>query len=565
MVAKKIIITLTFILILSTPATSQVELPFEYFNGRWVDGHLVIDSIRHDDRIERFNFLSYSYTNNKLKIDATRYKLYNFFEKPDYSFRAHEFNVYFRPNKKWDMHLSFTPVNRYTNNGYDYYKRYYYGFETNYLKNGIAKIKSIHAPYSYRYNRLFDEGYFSFNSSIEYKHVKTSVYCIDIEAKFDNLNYLSRVQFNLAEGLNLYSKFSLEYQKSKNSFESGCSLIGEQSCRVNNNKDESLTKTFVEIGFIKAISSNFYINSSIKKHLFKQKQNGEDITIEITRYGDTLINTESLDYEIRLRSLSTEYKICLAYLTEGEFDEDIIISDYNNYYHNMLFKNQFATEFNVSIEDYNKGNGLKRNDYYFSLNLLYGLNNNIELGLKNNFRFYSCTFKESYYITYQKGIYFDSTFRHDASIGLNIKFRSYEFENNNWDSDSKYDIVYGKMLKFGQFYVELNTTLLRFKKSSEEERELFTLGDLKNNRREEFEFNSEFGLGRSFSFSSKFDFKNNYSVERDRIYYLISLQKRVFQKFELSFLYENLRYTDSRIQTGYHPEPTIIWKIKLLL
>jgi hypothetical protein len=147
---------------------------------------------------------------------------------------------------------------------------------------------------------------------------------------------------------------------------------------------------------------------------------------------------------------------------------------------------------------------------------------------------------------------------------LKLAYRSYKYnpgQGPGWNQDSKYDIVFGAIPEFGQFYITVTYILPKFYKEADN-LGFLTLTGLGSNRRSYLDTDLIFGLGRNFILKArdKVEFHNSAMLFR---YFEILLETRILDRFVISAEYSQ-RYCSHCYFAGFD-DPEIKLTIQGLL
>ena len=226
-----------------------------------------------------------------------------------------------------------------------------------------------------------------------------------------------------------------------------------------------------------------------------------------------------------LSVIETNFTIGLDFLSSGEYNEMILLDNYNNFYGKMLFQNQFYSGLTLfySNRDIDK-------KALLNYSIAYGFLGNMEI--RTNL-FYTWI---KHYPTYSESI---GLAREYVNSEIILKYRSYDYHQNNnsgWDSDDKYDILLGEIQDFGEVKLELKYIPPSYSNSPKYNLSFLSFDKLKGSDFTSLNVLLTAGLGRGFGVNL-IDDEAYFKLRVMHRSYSLSIDKRLYQKFKFTFKY----------------------------
>ncbi len=569
----RFLIPLIILLSLSKICIADVEIPFDYYYGRWVDGHQIGGAYEfRDDADDQSKQIDYLFTSGKYQSGFDIVRRYDLGVEGygDRGWITPVVNFKIRPNSHWQIGIdeayyakSFKYYGKYQQDFYHHKNISNSGFlslSSHWLSKNNMNLSKHSAKYSYYLSPLVGKGtlkidnYFSINETIErdynwdLRNNNSSTYLYTWE-HYDRLfwyefnNYLS---YGLNDFLNL--KFNLEYQFSKrdaNNFQI-MDRSGQYRSYSNSKSNSSRYIYSYDLSIISSYTNPFYLQIGLAQSYFKTDRSSEERIYDLI--NDT-VTFKEWGYKYPFSVGRTDFMIGLHLLTTGEFDDNILLDNYKNFYGTMLFHNQFYSGLSLTIS--NRGNDQSSIDY----SIAYGILGNFELRTNLNYILYD------FYSSYS-----EPSHRNGETLTSEFifKFRSYDYhpnKNYGWDRDNKYDIVLGEIQDLGEVKMEISYRPPVFSNEPNKERSFLSFDNLKSHGYASLNIYLSAGLGRGFGVEVR-DSESYLDLIISRRNYNIEVCKRIFQKYKFSLKYEQtyVKSINHNISKTFAPTITATFK-----
>ena len=545
---KIILITILLLLPLTAIAEDEVVLPFDYFYGRWVEGHYYDGILKENDLGDYRTKSSYTYTNSYMRFNVDNTLNYLVFMNRNDTISIPYYNISFRPSANWQIGLADIWYLKWDDKGnLDELEGSGRG-ERNSIEKKFLKVKSFwqnkadlriresHAPYSYYIEPFYDKGEMSLETIIEWntrvEREQTSVlgynYSMsgeelnnkDIKNNYSILASNSTFKYGLLKNLNL--KVYLELYRASSSANYNYQVLVNDTLILDRTvyDKENRYSYFTNIK-LKYNYNKFYITGGFGSRII----NWVDKLIEIQNpvtIDDIFVYSNQRKTD--LYNYYNRYSIAFDYLSFGSFDPKVILADYNNRYRKMLFHNQFLFHFEGNKVDYQYDLSGSDYSYYSKINLRYGMFNRFEVWLNSTYANYN---EISRFCNGAELKEYHETF----SYAYGLKYRSYLFNRseNNWEQDSHADIYFGDMLEFGELYLSLMIRPKAYIQSGTDEINLFSFSDLVALNDSYVKVNMDCGLGAGTELGVAFYLEHNHINEAP---YNLILTKRLIDHFQ---------------------------------
>lgn len=459
----RFIILLLIIISLSQLCSADVEIPFDYYYGRWVDGHQIggfyEDKYDGEDRSRQINYL---FTNDKYQIGfdlTTRYDL-GIRGYGDDGWVTPNLSLQLRPNSHWQIGIDQAYFSESGKTQY-YYQKYpsylksddqsgHLSLSSHWINKNVSTLPDYLSMYSYYVTPLVSQGIlkFDFNYKNNWYTTESSYWRTRYDSTH-NMHYdearkylyswgeiNGRVQYGLNEHIN--SILIIDYSADRTDFDYVNYAERDNDYKYQYTNDEYKLNHYViyDLSIIASYTHPLYIHASVSQQY--QKINRRDFNYRFDLIDDTDFIHEST-YNIPFQEIKTDFSIGMDFLTTGEYNEKILLDDYNNFYGKMLFNYQFYSGLTFYYRNEDIGKEAQLNS-----SIAYGLLGNIEFRTNLNYGWHE------FYSPYSGS---EDRSREYISSEIIFKYRSYNYHQNNrsgWDQDDKYDIILGEILDFGE-------------------------------------------------------------------------------------------------------------------
>ena len=552
---------LALILLMASSVSAQIDLPFDYFYGRWVDGHYLNSSFHGTEFDWYHNSSNYSFTNNSLQVKINDIGDHLLWDKDgDYKNSA-SFDINYRINNHWQIGLnglkivkndsresiSYSNEIKYNLTNENTYK--YITLISKFMNKDVLQIQKRHGAYAYHSSNIIFKGEFLIENSIAIfdassTNIKTyydyyQLPLANIPIYYANNNnssrylFSNRFQYGITDDINLILQINHQFYKIKsfNTSERFYKQTAPNENRVvltDSFAESKLKRPSYKLSLIIGNFKPFYIETFVTQNFLKQYsysniyESASDTSVVIS---EKLRNDDLQEY-------STTMNIKLTYLRDNNFDFNIIKDDYNNYYYNMIGKNQLLISNQMSYNKSGDSQQANLESFKMSMKAVYGLTEKLNLDATWNYS----------YIKYPEVNYSLTRSRQSIQYNFGFKYRSFLYDalRKRWETDSKDDIQFGGMLKAGEYFVQLQYTPPGYQESSKPHTKIFAINKMYKYGNSSLVFNSTIGLGRKTEIS--FNHDRTFNDGEDLYNYKLDFRKRVLQVLNVSIGIEKNNY-----------------------
>ncbi|MBU8934211.1 MAG: hypothetical protein KOO62_09420 [candidate division Zixibacteria bacterium] len=488
---------------------ADIELPFDYFYGRWVPTHSVSGQLELQDYDETQKEITYRFTGDRYRFGLSmvpKARVNPYFPGSGVYPRG---LIQTRPRSNWQIGIddvyysewsteSVPSPDRVTGLSID--RKASIQVSSKWLNKETVVVAERHGAFTNSDRPLLQAGCWSLENTIRAYHEKDTrefFYSSGSNSLSSTGAHHSDDWMYLASSMNSMRLGMTDDMTAQVDMNLDYWVRRDRSLRWGDDPDnpgyQSLSKEFwrhIRPYYRVLITSGYltpwYFDASLKQYFGYQLHKREFYRV---RTGDdSLYQPESWwtkNFELR----TTSFMLGAHFVSEGEFDPEIILDDYSGYYRRMLFHRQVRAGlvFNGSGSRGYKPDGLERAS--LTVSCAAGLYNHWQVGLRAEYSWRKYWgFSEP-----MRGI----TLRPQVAIA----FRSYSYERGTgpgWDRDSQYDIVFGPLLRLGQMYATLSflpPTLVRY---TREEVPFLSVSGMASDSRAQVTLHVEAGLGRGF-------------------------------------------------------------------
>ncbi len=536
-----------------------IKLPFEFFYGRWVDGHLGKISSKYMERRKPDYTGSYSLTSGDSYFAISNIQKYLLVSERKKIWESATLAYSKRIQTNWQIGLDRVSFNE-SNikleraelnqfNIYDYNSSNITGsISSHFANNDTLTILGLNGAYSYYFEPIFSVGTVRLDNIVDLAYQRNSYDGISFgdsgyvtetalsKSSVHNWNFRNSFLWGAKNWLNFSG--GLDFGYSVTNWESY--YLGDfQGRPLRQSKDEGRN-------LVLAPELNLSATSKILDKLFLKLNywNWYSKSEHTTQYVSTYLNTDSITFvtkhnETPLHSQKWQMSGNVRFINSGAFDNAIILDDYQGFYKKMLFKNQLL--FDMSFEFLQLLYGSEVNNYKLRLTSNYGISNKINIGGFAEYRFLQP------YVTLKS---------EEISSSLLFRYRSYDYSRGSgfgWERDSKYDQVLGPILKLGQWYSEIQYTPPQLRNKPSSDLHFFSFSKIRVTKDYIVSFRTQFGIGRRTAIIVK-DQENYSKYVFPQRAYGIGIFSRFIEQIGIGFTYNQVygssKYRDPTVEVS---------------
>jgi len=543
-----------------------IELPFDYFYGRWTTGHFLDGKVAYtkEDVIGR---RSYFYTSERERVGLDNIPRYLVIStQNDERLFTPSFSYFRRPTSNWQIGLdSLQYVELYYNaerceSMRDIRRQSGLVVRSNWMNSSTCDIAAYNAPFMYSFGPILGSGQLRLRNHVSLRYSEFSG-GIDYVPSFTNLSFLrsydgqiyewvseNSLQWGIRSNLNLFLDLGLVYATATDAenYYKDDNRAGRVSYYTD---DQSFRRDYQPNYSIGALYCR--LNPLFLKGVFRQtySQTSEDARVDVMPVREPVVSTDT-KRSGDVQESQTSFSLTTYYISHGEFDPHVVLDDYNGHYRNMLFHNQFAGYFEVLTETAGRAMYADQNHARIDLSASYGLWNHLEVTVNTA---YEWTEKDdSAWVLWRR--------EESRTMDFTLKYRSYTYhpgEGPGWSRDDRYDILFGVTPQFGQVYVEAKYSPPIYKGYYRDEVGFLAFEDMEKGEQSQLNVETSFGLGRKFVLTSSHVVSYLHgSLSNHK--FAFNLRHRV-RNVELS-----LQYKEIYVNSGFD-DATIIGRLRILL
>ena len=544
-----------------------IELPFDYFYGRWTTGHFLDGRVAFSDADPQGR-TDYSYTSDRNRIgldDIREYLVVS--QQSDYGLGTPWLYYYFRPASNWQIGLDALRYTEYYTKDYLFMPRttvtrhLQVNASSHWMSKTAHNVPKNLGAFVYRFQPVLVRGQATMSNHIEIHHAKNSLnnigrlttepcycvvglYSVDRNERLWSWALENSLRWGIGGELSL--TLNIDVQLTVRDIDrrvSEDSLYSSDSYIVRHGSFERGWEPDYLVGALYSGLNPVYLELGVGQGYWLSDKKLYADTIDCQSGLMATTAEQSFGFQ---ESQTTAY-LNAYYLTRGEFDPEVILDDYNGFYRNMLFHNQFQAA--VKSRYQKVGTAGVINDEFESLELsaAYGRWNKVEVGVAGS---------------YERELYpgWSLPTRETVRTEVIVKYRSYTYrpkEGPGWSRDDRYDILFGVTPQFGQVYIEAKYTPPIYKGYYRDEVGFLAFRNLEKGAQSQLDVETSFGLGREFVLTSSHVVKYLHgSLSNHR--FAFNLRRRV-RNVELSLQYEEIY-----VNSGFD-DTTIIGRLRILL
>ncbi len=541
--------------------TSYIKLPFDFFYGRWVDGHLGKMNSKYMNRRKPDYTGSYSLTSGNSYFAISNIQKYLLVSERTKVWESATLAYSKRIKSKWQFgldRLSFyksdNVLQRAETNQLNIFDRSSStitgSISSNFVNNDTLKILGSSGAYSYYFEPIFSAGtvrldnivdlvyqrnsdeWFSFADS---GYIRQSVF---YGRSFYDWSFRSTLLWGAKDFFNFVASLNISYrtvnQKLYEIFDYPNQNPSQEKIESRDRELIPVVSFFSSGGirknmYFKAVYTNVYIGQDRHVNRIYNYQNSDSIVFNKYVYESTLQSRQWL--------ISGSFR----FINSNSFENAIILDDYSGYYKKMLFKDQLLIDFELSSLHDGHFYEVKGKDSKIRLRSDYGLSNKINIGGVVVYEL-----QERHQINKTEAV--NSSFL--------MRYRSYAFNKgfgSGWDQDNKYDQVLGQILKFGQWYAEVRYDLPQLNNYPKLNLRFFSFSKLEWDEFHTLKFSLQIGLGKKTAITLN-DEEYYYSNDTPHRVYRIGIVNRFIEQIGINFTYNQVysssKYRDPSVEVS---------------
>ncbi len=526
----------------SLPSDSDyIELPFEFFHGRWVQGHSgEFKSTYVDyDSPDYFGSYNFIFGNNRLSIlDIQKYILVN--EKFE-SWRTANISFLKRVKPNWQIGIDQFRYDEYSKAWSSASELPFYAYSSNqnslyvtasskFSRNRRLKVSTSMETYSYFFEPILAKGELRFENLISVRQnnrIYYSIFFIDSISSGNttigndvsyNWHFQNLLIWGVTDGLNFTAFFNSNNRKSTRTLYAESYRQGSVYSQSFGEIYSKEYRPWISLSVNSALVSNLYLKMNYQEWLRQR-------TYRRTGYSNIIGSNSfirtSYESETELELYRSIWSANFRYINSGEFETGVLLDDYQNYYQGMLFRGQFALDLGIQLVSHGKGDAYR---YVLNVSPTIGISNHVNIGAIVEYGFY----------------------RNRANFGsesvksaLTLKFRSYNYtgvSGSTWNGDDRYDQNFDRKLSSSQVYLEVRYFPPRLSSIYSENIVFFSFSKLRNSGTHNLTINAIVGVGKNFELIISGSENYNTKVLPTRRYD-VGLSKRVLDYIDLSISY----------------------------
>ena len=552
----------TCLVICATLAISNtcwgVDIPFEYLYGRWVKGHAPSGQLELHKGDSPKRTANYQYTANKWRVGLSRIRGRVFYYDDNSQTEWPIPSLYLRPAGNWQIGIDSLLIE----DGYDcstlnprvpitsvrFRRRTEVSMSVNWLSDGLLSVPERDVPFSYFIRPLVGTGGMRADGTIWFRdflefgqsQVMTS------HAFVKSGHYHVRewtAKAGLAWGFDDQLEVSAEIesrQRSVNSISNiGIGTTGEYPSLEHYRSWFSSAKPGYDISSTLLSLAPAYFVVGFGQQFGWQKS------------GNWVVYSESADsmsiyatgYISDFAGENTHMNLGFRYLTQGSFQTEVLLDDYSDFYHHMLFHRQMLLNVDFDYRRFGRRGDLASKEATLSAGGHAGLWNKLQAGVDWE---YTWERKPREHLEYEVR----------TAASFTVLVRSYEYvpgQGPGWERDTPADIAFGSVPPQGHFYFSVTYNTPTWSRSTESKIGFLGLTDLDSDHSKRIVMSLSLGLGRGFMVTAEDEQSIFHSSVKDREF-TGSLSARLGQRWHVVIGYSQQRSqyhtNDPSVQIG---------------
>ncbi|MDH4034798.1 MAG: hypothetical protein OEV80_13475, partial [candidate division Zixibacteria bacterium] len=465
-----------------------VDIPFEFFYGRWATGHQPSGQLELHKGDGPKRMAGYRYSSEKWRAGLSQMRGKVFYYNKDSYLQWPVPSFYLRPAGNWQIGLDSLKIeetirgSRLTSeddgviNGLK--RSTDFGLSASWLNSGSVRIHDRHAAFSYFHRPLVGRGNLRVDASIWFRE-QLAFFSSQSRSRRTRMSSRREVQrwwtasASVDWGLNDYVEVSaMFYDRFFYWSDLGdwfSSHPGDAWYQSHSKAYRSDERPHYELAATVIGWAPVYVVAGFGQR-FRQRDY-QSLTALFIAPDSTEIR--ELDYSTDLSEEMSHLRLAGRYLNTGSFQPEVLLDDYSGFYHRMLFHGQTDLSFDLDYRRYGSPGDLATTEIDFRVAGRFGLWNYMEVGVDGRHR--------GLEVHAHRG-----SNRVSASGGITVAARSYRYQPGQgpgWDRDGAEDIAFGPLPPFAHLYFMADYRSPTWYRSSRDKIGFLSLKGLRSDRR----------------------------------------------------------------------------------
>jgi len=551
-----ITLTLLGLLLLAAPvfgAGDYVDVPAEYYFGRWAQGHYgtAYGTLR-DDRDPIWK-TGYGFASNSFRVSVPRLEQSGLWDISCDSVRIAPLSVWWRPGGKWQLGITDYTYFRKESSGIklsnssmgrSQLDRSSFGLPVAYVSADTMRLLTHQAQYSYYVTDIAPAGRFMLQSNMDWKLQRTDGYYTNVQTVYGEVERQESQSFRwdqaevdaevsgtygLTQDINLAGRFTYRAYGDRHKTWTETVYPNQTFDMIQNNRANYNYASSYRIDVRARTWGSLWTRAGLYRdyrwYVYEESEGG------ISSAG--VVPTEYTRSTWSNSPYVTSLRFGVDYLSLKGFDSQMLIDDYQDYYGHLLGERQWYAQFLFVVDWYDTQDD-RLTLHYLVRN---GWSDHFEVGLSGG---YSVAEREYNHDLIQRSL----------SMELQVRWRTYRYEPGKgpgWERDSRYDVAFGTMPRAGHWFGTFATNVFNATDPRSIDANPIAFWDLKYDIGfEYYTLTHRLGLGRQIALEAtqRIDFAGESlgKLHIDRHYYTVGAVARPLPMVEVSATLQDVFY-----------------------
>ncbi|MCB2229407.1 hypothetical protein KQH82_01740 [bacterium] len=455
------LLTLSLIVCCTSTTNADVALPAEFYFGRWAQG-LSFDASGHWTNEQPPNWYgTLTYTHDRYRAGVSGYtRAYNLYYT---SYEDHAIDGFarWRATDNWQVGIDRIGVQSYDREQHPFLfdpeytvlsesDEYGFAASSHWSRRDTITLSDNFARYAYYVGPTAGPGDLVWYTLGQFSHEKTGLglpwylpldpFVVYDTTTTDWWNVMSDLVWGISEEAFVKARLNLVKRSID---EEEYRPVTPEELELESRQERSYTEPSYDLSAVFIPAQGAFVTVGV----------GQDFQSYSRKDTYYTFGEEYADESDRgLKLTSTTVRVSVDAITQGEFNPQILLDDYLDFYHGILARNQQHVHFGI-FSEWPRPNGRDSDDRYAGIDLgsAIGIGSGAELATALEYRWDRTTY------TYYAPWYFTEQITNESVRWMiGVRWRSYEFTPGTgpgWTNDSPMDIAFGAIPRANDFYV----------------------------------------------------------------------------------------------------------------
>ncbi len=547
-------IILVLLIVSAIAADDYVDVPAEYYFGRWAQGHYgTIDGIMWTDDSPVWK-TGYGFASESFRVSIPQFEHYGLWDTRDNEHRITPVSIWWRPGSRWQFGVTDFTYSERESSGFSQTYPSIQRFQTarfslelpvQFVSIDTMRLAHPQALYSYYVTNFVPAGRFVLGGEAQWRQQDYDSYVAHVRLYQDSL-YDQESELRDNGDARLLTEISGTYGLTPD-----INLSGRLSFTARGSRGETWVETIYpnltySMGYrryeyfdytttyLVGLRARTFGSVWTRASLFQDYRWETHETATRVQSNSGPSSVERSESSSSTSPYSTALAVGLDYISPNGFHPAALLDDYQDYYGHLLSERQWYVHLLFTAQWFKHYNDDIRLEYQ----VRNGWSDHFEVGLSGD---------------YSVRRYDDDRIKRELTMDLQVRWRTYRYEPGKgpgWERDSRYDIAFGSIPRTGHWFGTFKTNIFEAYDPTVVDASAIAFWDLKYDIGfENYTLTHRLGLGRQIALEAtqtiRFAGQSLSKLHIDRHYYTIGVVGRPLPMIQVSLALKDTFYNYS--------------------